>query len=266
MAAKTTHGMTKTRTYRIWQGMRWRCSHDHPDYARRGIKVCDRWQSFENFLADMGEIGPGMSLDRIDNDGNYEPENCRVIAVNDQYKNRRGNRHITIDGVTKTLREWVKETGIPQSTFFNRLKHGWTGERLLAPSSSTRDKPITIGDRTMTVAQFSRETGVCPELIRSRIKRGWPPEQAIQPNGADVQVRKLKGRGIKIHGMTNTRTFRIWQSMRRRCHDHPLYSGKGIKVCERWQSFENFLLDVGEIAPGSRSIALTRAATMSQET
>jgi hypothetical protein len=96
-----THGLTKTQTYRIWGGMRTRClnpkSSNYSLYGGRGIKCCERWNSFENFLADMGERPKGMTLDRIDVDGNYEPNNCRWASNKEQAQNRRKCRLINKD-------------------------------------------------------------------------------------------------------------------------------------------------------------------------
>jgi len=99
-AANRTHGHTKTRTYRIWTGMKQRCSNQktnsYADYGGRGIKVCDRWlHSFENFLADMGECPPGLEIDRADNDGNYEPGNCQWATEKTQANNRRQGAYKT---------------------------------------------------------------------------------------------------------------------------------------------------------------------------
>lgn len=87
----TTHGMTDSPTYVSWVEMRRRCRSDRhrAEYRDRGITVCERWRKFENFLADMGERPDGLTLDRIDNDGNYEPGNCRWATPDQQSRNRR---------------------------------------------------------------------------------------------------------------------------------------------------------------------------------
>lgn len=95
---------------------------DYPRYGGRGIKICDRWQnSFNNFLEDMGPtFKNGLSLDRIDNDGNYEPSNCRWATNKEQQNNKRTNRLITINGITKNLTQWIDETHLKRSTVYMR--------------------------------------------------------------------------------------------------------------------------------------------------
>lgn len=137
--ARTKHGHAKTRkqspTYRTWQSMIARCTkrdaEQYPNYGGRGIKVCDRWTSFENFLADMGERPKGMTLDRKDNEGNYEPSNCRWATSKQQCNNRRGNFVLEWNGVTKTLSEWADDLGVGRSSLRERLRDGWSVEKTL---------------------------------------------------------------------------------------------------------------------------------------
>ena len=108
----TTHGMHGTPTYNSWKAMKQRCLDTNYDaysrYGGRGIEVCERWLSFENFLADMGERPPGMTLDRIDNEGNYTPENCHWATSKQQGRNRRTNK---LDDVAVTQIRWLCADG-----------------------------------------------------------------------------------------------------------------------------------------------------------
>lgn len=124
------HGMVKTRIFKIWAGMRKRCLNPKCDsyhlYGGRGIKICERWDEFDKFYEDMGEsYGDHLSLDRIDPDGDYCPENCRWATTKQQNNNRRNNRIVELNGISKTLAQWSESSGIRQNTISNRLKVGW---------------------------------------------------------------------------------------------------------------------------------------------
>lgn len=124
-----THGMKGTPTYNSWCSMKQRCNYkkniSYPWYGGRGISVCERWQVFENFLADMGERPKGHQLDRINGDGNYEPENCRWVSPIENSRNRKANAFINIKGEVKTISEWSEISGIKQTTISERLRRGW---------------------------------------------------------------------------------------------------------------------------------------------
>lgn len=137
-AARAVHGMTDTPEFHTWRGMLYRCTNPNSKhwhlYGGRGITVCDRWrESFENFYADMGPRPEGTSLDRKDNDKGYSPDNCRWATPQEQQNNRRGNIHITIDGATKTLKQWAKHYGVPYSVVKARRAAGADGAELFAP-------------------------------------------------------------------------------------------------------------------------------------
>lgn len=127
-----THGKAGTPEYRVWKSMIKRCKYEKY-WAGRGIKVCRRWAtSFTNFLEDMGPKQSKESLDRIDNDGDYEPGNCRWATRVTQSRNTRANRLITYDGVTRTVAEWAEVRGIKYMTLYYRLFHyGWDTKRAL---------------------------------------------------------------------------------------------------------------------------------------
>ena len=120
-----THGKSRTRTYKIWAGMIKRCRTD-PRYSSRGITVCERWMRFEEFFADMGEAPDRLSIDRIDNDGNYCPENCRWATSKQQARNMRVNRLVTVNGKEMTLAEAAENAGQDYRVVHRRLKRGWT--------------------------------------------------------------------------------------------------------------------------------------------
>lgn len=121
------------------------------NYGGRGIRVCDRWQEFKCFYADMGDRPPGMSLDRINNDGNYEPGNCRWATRNEQWQNRRPfykNRFIEFRGKRLGFCSWAREAGIPADTIKRRLKLGWSIDRALT-------QPVEVQKNNATVAQWA---------------------------------------------------------------------------------------------------------------
>lgn len=123
-------------TYRSWQSMKARClptSASAVDYAQRGIKICEQWKRFENFLADMGERPVGTTIDRINNDGNYEPGNCRWATVGEQSYNRRTTVFLEHAGLRLPIQQWAMRIGIRACTIRRRLKCGDTVATALSP-------------------------------------------------------------------------------------------------------------------------------------
>jgi len=124
--ANLRHGLCYTRTYRIWQLMRRRCANPNTtgwdNYGGRGIKVCSRWQVFENFLSDMDECPEGMTIERIRNNGNYSPGNCRWATYAEQARNTRQNRFVIIDGRRMCITDAAAVLGINRCSIRERAQ------------------------------------------------------------------------------------------------------------------------------------------------
>lgn len=136
--ARGTHHQSKTRLYRVWQEMIGRChkptNQQFSNYGARGISVCERWRSsFETFRDDMGpRPSPQHSLDRIDNDGNYEPGNVRWATLREQAENRRITVRLPTSQGALTLRELAERAGLTLRCVRSRYETGWTGDQILA--------------------------------------------------------------------------------------------------------------------------------------
>lgn len=147
-----------TRAYAIWIGMRARCSEEstgksRKNYYEKGIRVCDRWNDFYNFIKDMGEPRDGESIDRIDNTLGYYPENCRWATDKQQANNTSKNKKITFDGKTMNIVEWAEHLGIKPNTLVYRIKRGWGIERAMQKAPKTIYEEIT--------KKKKRNCGVC---------------------------------------------------------------------------------------------------------
>jgi len=133
----TSHGMYRTRPYRIWRGIIERCTNssrpEYSSYGGRGIKVCERWHAFLNFWEDMKHrYADNLSIDRIDNDGDYEPSNCRWATHKEQARNTSRNRLVDLDGKKVCIAEAAEVTGVNRFALRQRAANGETGDRLFA--------------------------------------------------------------------------------------------------------------------------------------
>ena len=135
----TKHGQAHTQLYRVWKELRRRCKNkNRPDYERyggRGISVCSEWEDFTVFQEWALNSGydPKLTIERIDNNGNYEPGNCKWATIQEQNNNTRQNVNIKIRGVTKTLKQWGDSVGLSYSTISTRYRDGWCNEDLILP-------------------------------------------------------------------------------------------------------------------------------------
>lgn len=187
------HGFSKTPEYRIWAAAKDRCFSktcvSYKNYGGRGITMCDKWRrDFTAFIADVGwRPSKQHTLDRTDNDGNYEPGNVKWVSVIEQANNQRRTLTITHNGKTMPLRMWATKVGLPYSAMYYRLKSGSPIAKILSRSewSKGRSNPsrfITANGQTKSLAEWSRTTGLTSSRIQRRIDElGWTPEKAITP-------------------------------------------------------------------------------------
>jgi hypothetical protein len=172
----------KNRERRIWLSMLARCyneTHKHySHYGGRGIKVCTRWKNdFDAFLKDMGRRPSDRStIDRIDNDGNYTPENCRWVSYKTNLRNKGNNLRLTHNGETLTLAEWAERTGISRITIGARLRKGWTTDKALTTKPRQH---LTYNGQTKRLTSWAREIGISPDTIRHRLAAGWSVERVL---------------------------------------------------------------------------------------
>lgn len=182
------HHQTGTRLYRIWSNMKQRCTlitHEkYHHYGGRGIEVCKEWQNFETFYewAMSNGYSDELTIDRINNDGNYEPTNCRWVTQKAQANNKRNNVLITHNNENKTIAEWSEFANIPQSVLQWRLNKGWSGDKLLAPVRSQKpNKPfktdnyrneiITWFKDGITKTEIGKRLNIGRNYIHSALKR-----------------------------------------------------------------------------------------------
>jgi len=142
----TTHGKTDTRTYRIWCAMKTRTTNKndpaYKNYGGRGIKLCPKWNTFSNFLRDMGVCPAGKEIDRIDNDKGYSPGNCRWTTRKQNQNNKRSNRFLECRGKRQTLMQWANERKVNESLIRSRLNSGWSVEAAVFTSAEPNSKRI----------------------------------------------------------------------------------------------------------------------------
>ena len=175
------------RLYRIYKGMKQRCYNPHmPNYhiyGMRGVRVCDQWlNDYDAFCtwALANGYQDSLSLDRIDNDGNYSPENCRWADRYMQQRNTSRNKFITIGDETKTASEWCNIYNINLHTFYGRLREGWDEvQALQTPSKGKRNLDFEYHGVVKSIPQWAHEYGMGASTLKYRLLAGWPIEKAL---------------------------------------------------------------------------------------
>lgn len=187
------HGLSGDPFFGTWEGMMGRCYNSSADsfknYGGRGIQVCEDWHNVESFINWAHETcacKKGLSLDRIDNNGNYSPENCRWVPLKKQNHNKRNTRFETINGETRPFVEWCELYGMDKNVVRLRTDSlGWDIERALTQKYNESKCGhhgghfVRIGERTENVSTWCKELGLSRSTYRRRIKAGWDDVSAL---------------------------------------------------------------------------------------
>ena len=181
---KPVHGLSHHPLMQVWSDIKQRCHNEKANcykwYGGRGIKLCEEWMVFKNFYdwAVNNGYKKGLTLDRIDPNGDYSPDNCRWVTMKVQQNNRRNNKMLTINGVTKTMSEWSDEYGVDYRLVKSRIAAGWEPEKALSQRKKEA-ATITIGEDTKTFRGWSKISGVKETVIADRYKHGWGAKEAV---------------------------------------------------------------------------------------
>jgi hypothetical protein len=181
------HPLMNTPTYKSWVKMKRRCTspnaHNYKSYGGRGITFCERWKSFINFANDMGERPASHTLERIDNEGMYCPENCRWATQHDQCKNRRGCVKVVVNGKTLTATDAAKICTVHRKTIGKRIAAGMSSEDALKGGRSgmnKRHEAVKYKGKTRSVAEWSRIYGIPYKTLYRRITTlNWTVKRAL---------------------------------------------------------------------------------------
>lgn len=186
-AIKTRHGMYGTKIYMVWLNMKQRCGNpnvkSYKNYGGRGVRVCDRWNSFYNFYKDMGDMPDGFTIERIDNEKGYSPNNCKWASMQEQSHNKRNNRKIEFNGVVMDLSEWTEKLGFGRTTIRTRLDTlKWSIEKaLLTPEFKNRRGDVfKYNGKEMTMVEWAKKYNIIPDTLLKRMnKYGWSLEKSL---------------------------------------------------------------------------------------
>jgi hypothetical protein len=207
-----THGLSNTLIDYVHRNMKNRCYREkderYKDYGGRGIKVCDRWrgpEGLQNFIEDMGERPEGTQIDRVDNDGDYTPENCRWATVTENARHKRNTNYVTYKGETRNLSEWAEITGIPYKTLWARLfAQGWSVEDALTIGVEDSANYITYKGETKRITHWAEKLSVSYVALYARIMTyGWDVEKAFT-----TPFKEYDEKGVTYKG--ETKSYQEW--------------------------------------------------------
>lgn len=214
--SKKRYGVDGTSEYRVWRQMRMRCElpthRQFKDYGGRGIQVCERWQVFVNFLADMGPRPSGRSLDRRENDQGYSPENCRWATKEEQATNKRSTRWADVDGKKVPLIDLARQAGLNPGTVYARIDAGWSWQDAVGKTvkQALKERPgaalYSYMGETRSLTDWAQKLGVSKVLLSKRLDRGWTFKQAVETPNKKNPESTVRRRLISFSGKTQSLT------------------------------------------------------------
>lgn len=200
-STRVSHGESRTRLYGIWAAMKSRCynpkNNRYALYGGRGITVCEEWlrhfTDFRDWALDNG-YRDDLSIDRIDTNKGYSPDNCRWATMKMQANNKRNNYSITYNGKTQTSEEWAQELDINGHTLRKRLNSGMSIKEAFTTPLHRSEKLLEYKGEVRTQADWGRVTGL-GEVLRNRLRSGWSLEKAIE---TPVNENRTKTKGLPV--------------------------------------------------------------------
>lgn len=213
-----THGFSHTRLGHCYYSAKRRCK-SNPNWVKKGIKMCEEWdmnpQSFFEWAIENG-YEDNLTLDRIDPYGNYEPANCRWVSKAAQANNKTNTRYATIGGITKSLADWSRISGVSIPTLIKRIERNAPEEELLVPVGAvyhTKDRhrtsyrhELTIHGETHSISEWAMRFNLKPSTLLARVNRNWPEEELGLPVGSISHL----GKPIKLTINGETHTVKEW--------------------------------------------------------
>jgi hypothetical protein len=187
MTTNEKHGLHGVPEYWVWHRAKDRCKNPNnpkfKHYGGRGIKMCQEWRdSFAAFIASMGRRPAGRyTLDRIDNNGDYEPGNCRWATYAAQNRNNRRTRLLTFQGKTHCITDWADILGMSRATLYGRIYRGWSTEKALtAPLHSRRQsRLLTFQGETRSLTSWAKKLKINITTLLGRLSHGWSVERTL---------------------------------------------------------------------------------------
>lgn len=200
------HGLAGLRIHRVWVQMHQRCNNPEDEgfywYGARGISICDRWNDVCAFLADMGHPPAGLTIGRIDNDGNYEPGNCRWETVEAQLENYRGNKFLELGGEERIIKLWAKEYDRDPRRVSERVRRGWSVSKALETPT-----PMGYEEARQQHCARAKETWASSGrryAANARARReGRAPRPVAAANTPEPSI-KPPAKGTRVNGRCTT--------------------------------------------------------------